>query len=120
MRAPVGLAVVFALLCIGCASDDRTYYWSSYQWSAYSGNQINRGGPDSKRFEETLQRIIQRSDASGRKIAPGVLAEYGYLLLKRGETGPAVSYFEREAQEWPESEPFMRWVIGQVEEGSGS
>ncbi len=109
------------LASIGCAQrSTRTHDWSGYQWSAYSGNQINRGGPESKRFEETLQRIIERSDAAGRKIAPGVLAEYGYLLLKRGETESAISYFEREVEEWPESETFMTWAIAQAREVSGS
>lgn len=119
-RGAVAAVCVLALASVGCARDTRTHYWSSYQWSAYSGNQINRGGPESKKFEETLQRIIQRSDANGRKIAPGILAEYGYLLLKRGDTETAVSYFEREAEEWPESEAFMRRMIGQAREVSGS
>jgi hypothetical protein len=118
--AVLGLALLL-LASVGCGRrDTRTHYWSSYQWSAYSGNQINRGGPESKRFEETLQRIIQRSDSSGRKIGPGILAEYGYLLLKRGETESAIPYFEREAEVWPESRVFMRWVIEQARGGSGS
>jgi hypothetical protein len=119
------LAVLaLALLVLGnvaCArGPSRTYLWSGYQWSAYSGNQINQGGPESSKFEATLERIIQKSDASGRKIAPGILAEYGYLLLKRGDAAEAIPYFEREAQEWPESEPFMRWVIEQAREVAGS
>jgi hypothetical protein len=116
------LVLAFALLAsVACARRPaRTYAWSGYQWSAYSGNQIERGGPESPKFEATLERIIQRSDASGRKVAPGILAEYGYLLLKRGETEAAIPYFEREAEEWPESEAFMRWVIDQAREVAGS
>ena len=120
-RVAVLLLALLLLASVGCGRrDTRAHYWSSYQWSAYSGNQINRGGPESQRFEQTLQRIIERSDAAGRKIGPGIPAEYGYLLWKRGETESAIPYFEREAEEWPESEVFMRWVIGEAREAAGS
>lgn len=117
-----GCLVALALASVGCASDNRTYYWSSYQWDSYSGPAFGRsqGGPDSKKFERTLKRIIERSDASGRKVAPGLLAEYGYLFFRRGEVDSAVLYFEREAREWPESTAFMNRMIEQAREGSGS
>jgi len=119
-RLASGLLVAFALASIGCASDNRTYYWSSYQWSAYSGNQISRGGPDSQRFESTLKRIIEKSAASKRKVPPGVLAEYGYLFFERDEMDTAIEYFQREAREWPESEVFMNRMIEQAQEGAPS
>jgi hypothetical protein len=115
--ASLGLALLLA--SVGCARDTRMYYWSSYQWSAYSGNQITRGGPESKRFEETLKRILERSDAAKRKPPPGVAAEYGYLCFQRGEMDTAVQHFEREAREWPESEVFMRRMVERAR-GSGS
>jgi hypothetical protein len=118
LAAP-GLALLL-LASIGCARNTTTYYWSGYQWSAYSGNQIDRGGPESKRFEATLKRILERSDAAKRKPPPGVAAEYGYLFFRRGEMDAAVQYFEREAREWPESGAFMRWMVQQVRGRSGS
>ena len=114
--------VALALTGVGCASDSRTYYWSSYQWDSYSGPAFgrSRAGPETKKFEATLERIIERSDAAGRRTPPGVLAEYGYLFFKRGEMESAVRYFEREAREWPESAAFMNRMIEQAKQGSGS
>ena len=121
MKNLVVLATTLAMLAsVACAGGpSRMYLWSGYQWSAYSGNQINRGGPDSPKFETTLKQLIAKSDASGRKPAPGILAEYGYLLLKRGDAAAAIPYFEREAREWAESEAFMRQVITQAREVAG-
>ena len=81
---------------------------------------VARGFAESPSASLAQSSTRQRSDSSGRKIGPGILAEYGYLLLKRGETESAIPYFEREAEVWPESRVFMRWVIEQARGGSGS
>jgi len=111
--AVVPLAAL-ALASVGCASDTRTYYWSSYQYDLYRSYYEPS---KAKKFEATLLRIIKKSDASGRKIPPGVLAEYGYFFYQRGEFDSAIHYFEREALEWPESEVLMERVIEQAREG---
>lgn len=99
--------MVLMLASIGCASDTRTYYWATSKGT----------------FEPTeakLKRVIETSDASGRKIAPGILAEYGYFFFDRGDMGSAVRYFEREAKEWPESEAFMKRMIERARSEGGS
>jgi hypothetical protein len=112
------LVAVLVLASVGCASDDRTYYWSSYQDDLYKAYKSPKGRADD--FEETLLRIIEKSDQSGRKTPPGVLAEYGYFLYQRGEFDSAIHYFEREAREWPESAVLMETMIRQAREGSES
>ena len=117
----VWLVAAVALTSVGCASDDRTYYWSSYQHDFYES--IPRHVKDdpekeSKPFQATLKRIIEKSDASGRKTPPGLLAEYGYFLLQRGDTESAIQYFEREAREWPESAGFMQHMIERARTGA--
>lgn len=113
----------FALTSVGCASDNRTYVWSSYQHDFYES--VPRHVKDdpqklSKRLEATLKRIIAKSDAAKRKVPPGLLAEYGYFFFQRGEMDSAVTWFEREAREWPESAALMQRMVAQARAGSGS
>ena len=106
------------LASIACATDKRTYYWSSHQRDL---SKVQQDDPETaKKFEATLLRIIKKSDASDRKAPPGTLAEYGYFLFPRGAMDSAIYYFEREAREWPESSALMEGMIGRARGGSGS
>ena len=117
-RALALFAAVLALASVGCAGDKRTYNWSSYQNDLR--NQMSGSPESASKFEATLKRIIERSDSSGHKAPPGLMAEYGFILYQRGEKESAISYFEREAREWPESASFMKRIIEDARGGSGS
>jgi hypothetical protein len=106
-QAVVWSLLVVMLVSAGCATDKRTYYWASSKGTFYP-------------VEAKLERIIERSDASGRKTPPGILAEYGYVYFERGEMESAVYYFEREAREWPESAEFMKKMIERAKAGGDS
>ena len=117
-RAVVWSLVALTLVSVACATDKRTYYWSSHQRDL---SRVHRDDPETaKKFEATLLSIIKKSDASGRRAPPGTLAEYGYFLFQRGEMESAIYYFEREAREWPESSALMEGMIGRARGGSGS
>jgi len=106
---------VIALPVSAYAADKTLYYWSSYDADLYFF--LENPEPETEaRFEATLQHIFTESDKANRKIAPGLLAEYGFLLYQRGEFDAAVGYFERERDEWPESSAFMTKMIAQAEQ----
>lgn len=111
------IAIAMSLADTSLADDETTYYWSSYErdlFDTYSDSE------NLTKLGQTLLRIIKTSDTSGRKPPPGILAEYGYTLLRRGDTDVAIEYFEREAGQWPESRVFMNRVIARVRQGEES
>jgi hypothetical protein len=44
-------------------------------------------------------------------MAPGLYAEYGFLLMRRGENTRAIKYYTKEKALWPESTVFMDSMI---------
>lgn len=99
------------------AADKRMYYWSGYHNAIASANDT---AEKVKSSEAALRRLIKKSDEAGRRIAPGLLAEYGYFFFERGEFDTAIYWFEREIGEWPESAVLMKKMIRRAREGSAS
>ncbi|MCD6288307.1 MAG: DUF4810 domain-containing protein, partial [Candidatus Hydrogenedentes bacterium] len=66
---------------------------------------------DQEQFARTLETIIERGEQKGR-VPPGIYAEYGYLLMVQGRAGEAITFFEREKAQWPESAHLMDVMIG--------
>ncbi len=60
--------------------------------------------------EERLRKIILDPDSKTR-VPPGVYAEYGFLLLQRGDFAGAIANFENERRAFPESAPLMTKLI---------
>ena len=44
-------------------------------------------------------------------MAPGLYAEYAFLLMRRGENERAIEYYNKEKALWPESAQFMDSMI---------
>lgn len=99
------------------AAKKNMYYWSGYQQAISSANDT---AERVKTSEASLLGLIEKSDAAGRKIAPGVLGEYGYFFFERGEFDTAIYWFEREIGAWPESAVLMKKMIARARAGSAS
>lgn len=121
LLALLTVTVILSAPALGArATEDRLYYWSSYERDLFQAYYRPKQTERWQTFEATLLRIIEESDAAGRKPPPGLLAEYGYFLAERGEYDTAIEYFEREATEWPESAGWMERLIAKVREAAGS
>jgi hypothetical protein len=110
---PLWLAVVFAcgIPASGCAPP-ALYDWGLYEESL----EANYVTHDEVRAWSDLEATITLTQQTGRRIPPGVCAEYGFFLYKRGQRERAIEYFEREAQLFPESRPLMDRLIAKVRE----
>jgi hypothetical protein len=86
-----------------------------YRWEAYEpGLYAYYKDPSSvDRFMEQLAEAVRRGETEGR-VAPGLHAEYGYMLLAAGRTTEAVGQFELEKKRWPEATVLMDRMIGVV------
>lgn len=104
-------ALVLGLLSLtGCVSAPQGFEWGRYEPALYTYAKK----PDQRpAYESALEDAIERGRKTNR-VAPGLLAELGYLHLEDGDVRGAVSLFEEEAQRFPEAAPFMRTVIARA------
>ncbi|NNJ70828.1 MAG: DUF4810 domain-containing protein, partial [Kiritimatiellales bacterium] len=58
-----------------------------------------------------IEKYEARKTPATKPMAPGLYAEYGFLLMRQGENGRAISYFNKEKALWPESAVFMDSMI---------
>jgi hypothetical protein len=104
MHARYLLFPFLALALSACAQQ-------KYDWGDYSASLRDYyADPNAEpAYEKTLALLTSESD--GRKVAPGLCAEYGYEELSHGDVEKAVALFEREKAAWPESTFFMDKAI---------
>lgn len=104
---------LFALVLIvasGCAAN-RLYSWGNYDESLYAHY---KKAADQQEYVQRTQTIVEWNETHGRKMPPGLYAEYGYALLGVGRQADAVLYFEKERATWPESTVLMDKLIRNV------
>ena len=124
MSAPKTIRTVAALLglmlALGACVPERLYVWNSYEDDLYGYYK------DSEKLTELMTALEQtikdneKAVAEGAKgadgktlvrVAPGLYAEYGYLLLLTNRPAEAKQYFEKEKATWPESTVLMDRMI---------
>lgn len=92
-----------------CATPSR-FEWGGYESALY----VYAKKPDKRpEYREALRKAIDAGRASNR-LAPGLLAELGYLHMEDGDTSGAIALFEEEMKNFPESRPFMEKVISRL------
>jgi hypothetical protein len=94
---------------VGCAPPSSR---SSYDWKGYDDNlyALMKNPNGMEAYGINLKKQIDRSP-DGKRLAPGICAEYGYVLLVAGRKAEAVDYFNREKVRWPESTTIMDRMI---------
>ncbi|SAL60156.1 DUF4810 domain-containing protein [Caballeronia humi] len=103
------LAVVLTVagMTAACAPQSK-YAWGNYESSLY---EHYKTPGDTTAFAEHLADTISKAETSGRKVPPGIYAEYGQVLLESGDSKQAAVFFEKEKATWPESTVFMTTMI---------
>lgn len=109
-RIAFTLALAAAIGASACAPTT-LFEWGAYEPAlyAYAQNPENRG-----MYQDALEKAIDRGRARNA-VAPGLLAELGYLHLEAGETAEALRYFEEERTRFPESAALMDRVIARMD-----
>jgi hypothetical protein len=98
------LVGVIALALAGCAGPQSKYEWGNYEQALYS---YYKNPAEANALMVSISTAITSAEASKRVVAPGLYAEYGYLLLMQGKTQDAIDYFDKEQAKWPESAHLM-------------
>ncbi len=106
-------AALAAALLAGCAQKG-LYAWGNYDTAMY---QYARDDTAQPAFQEALLAVIESNETSGKRMPPGIYAEYGYQLLGQSKTDDAIAFFEKEKRTWAESEAFMDQMIAYAKGG---
>ena len=111
MKASSALALAAAaMIFCGCGggSQNQIYYWDgSYTDSTYQ--YLKQEGDVGEQIE-ALEKSIQKAYEKGLKVPPGLYSHLGLLYLSAGNGARARESFEKEAQAFPESKPFLTFV----------
>ena len=101
-----GAAVVaLTLIATGCAHQNvDKYSWGDYESSLYG---YYKAPGDGHEFAQKLKAEIDNAEQHGKKVPPGIYAEYGGMLLEAGDRATAAQYFQKEKTTWPESTVLM-------------
>jgi hypothetical protein len=103
----IAATVLLATAMQGCATPTH-YAWGSYDDTLYSHY---KNPQEREKFVENLKKVLLESEQDGRKVPPGINAEYGYALYEEGQYTEAVVYFQKERDLWPESRVLMEKMI---------
>ena len=112
--------LVGALMTVGCQSQTTSlYHWGDYQHNLLDymtdlqGNDANQAEVGIEGYQQDLSEIIHDAMAKKTKTPPGLYSEYGYLHYLRGAYGESITYYQKEAEIYPESRFFMTQLISQ-------
>jgi hypothetical protein len=103
------------LLASGCVRQS-TYHWGRYDDTLY---RHYKKPAEREAFVEGLRTTILEADEQGLRVPPGICAEYGYALYEEGRLPEAISFFQRERTQWPESQVLMDKMIRNAELRAG-
>ena len=108
---------LICLICLlsitACVAPPTRYVWGRYEEGLYSYY------ADPSKSDDLIKALAEATTAgdAGGKTAPGLHAEYGYMLLSAGRSADAVAEFERERSIWPESRVLMDKMIASTSAG---
>lgn len=110
IRRFLAIGLLTGVLASAACAPTTRFEWGAYEQALYSYSLSPENGPV---YREALERAIEDGRARNA-VAPGLLAELGYIHLQAGNTADAVRYFREEQALFPESTQFMNHIISQI------
>lgn len=87
-----------------------------YQWGEYEDSLYRRYvKEDIAGAEAYLRETLVAAELKSR-VPPGVYADYGFLLYRRGDYAGAIEKFEQEKRAFPESAALMSKLIERIQQ----
>lgn len=106
------LAAAILLPLAGC--QHKLYDWGSYDQSIRTMSEKKDGQFDPHKEADRLAKEIEATRGKNLKVPPGKYAHLGYLYYLSGSTAESRSCFIAEKNEFPESAPFMDFMIARL------
>jgi hypothetical protein len=101
---------ITVLLLVSCASNKNQYYWGEYEDLIYKTHHTPSEVPPSEQIE-TLLADIDKAEAFGKRVPPGVYAHLGFMYAADGNKELALQSLIKEKELFPESATFINGII---------
>ncbi len=102
----------------GCATPARPlYHWGDYQPQVYAYFKGDGESPEAQ--QSKLEATAQQAQAKGEALPPGFNAHLGLLYLKAGQIDKARASFQTEEAQFPESKPYMDFLLNKFGQTKG-
>lgn len=101
-------ALIACAILSACVTQKTKYSWGGYDQALYD---YYKHPADATHYMLALRAAIDGATKNHKPVAPGVYAEYGYMLMQQHKYEDAARNFEQEKQAWPESAQFMDGMI---------
>lgn len=110
----MALTLSGSALLVGCSSPKTLYQWESYQPQVY---EYFKGEEPKEAQAEALERDLQKIKSTGSNPPPGYHAQLGLLYSSLGKDDQMVQEFRTEKALFPESGPFMDFLLKNAKTG---
>lgn len=109
----ITLGALCTIFLTACATPSR-FEWGAYEPTLYAYAKT----PEAREtYRKALASAIEVGEETGR-LAPGMYAELGYLFVEDENIAEAVSSFQKEMENFPESRVFLTSVVSRLTAGS--
>jgi hypothetical protein len=105
---------VLSFILSSCGTSKELYSWSRYQKASY--NYLKKA--DEKSTELILdeyKKVISTQKGIRKAVPPGIYADYGFLLIQKGNLTEGVENLKKEVQFYPESKIFIDRILKLIE-----
>ena len=107
--------LLITLCCISCTTQKTLYSWSDYERRSYDYVKDDT----EKNLDELLaayEEMVNSQTGLRQAPPPGVCADYGFLLVKKGKKAEGIELMKKEIALYPESSTFISRIIKKLEE----
>lgn len=113
------LPLLSIFLMAGCATNKEIYYWGEYEQLIHDAY-IKPGSADPATQIEKLNADIQKSEAMGKRVAPGIYAHLGFLYAVEGKDSQSKAAFKQEQTLYPESNVFIEGMLNRARQNKAN
>ncbi|HTM09995.1 MAG TPA: DUF4810 domain-containing protein [Verrucomicrobiae bacterium] len=109
---------VAALFVLSACVKQPLYAWGRYEDLVYQ-MYMKPGEADPVTQTAKLNEDIQKANAEGKPVPPGLHAHLAYLYYQQGDLGAARQEFQIEKKLFPESAAFIDGVLQRMDRKAG-
>ena len=109
-------ALTITLALLGCANNQTTYHWGSYEKLVYDMYK-NPGKATADQQLLQLRQDVEQAASKGKAVPPGVFAHMGMLYASLGDSAQAQQSLREELNRYPESAIFVDGMMTRLKQG---
>jgi hypothetical protein len=107
--------IILSIAVSSCGPSKELYSWGKYEQASY--NYLKKA--DEKSTELIIKEyksVINKQKGTRKMIPPGMHADYGFLLIQKGNMADGIANLKKEINLYPESKIFIDRILKLIEE----